>query len=233
MVKGADRALGGCRSSIDLLQDRSLSNAPSSPLSRPSKSNLEHERTHVRTHRHRHTRGRSVSSPSGEPPQVSRTRSKGRGEAELDGDTSSWRGEPPRRTGLEQAGSYQRDLRRRGADGGQFLRSPPARQPQECPTPTQRELAVFLHSQPWARHLRDSAAPQRLCPVEGALDNGPTACLASWQTAAANCLLVPWAAQLALGWTVQNGSKWGSRQARGGTSFVFRRPQSPHPSTEF
>lgn len=50
MVKGADRALGGCRSSMDLLQDRSLSNAPSSPLSRPSKSNLEQERTHKRTH---------------------------------------------------------------------------------------------------------------------------------------------------------------------------------------
>lgn len=46
-MKGADRALGGCRSSMDLLQDRSLSNAPSSPLSRPSKSNLEQERTHA------------------------------------------------------------------------------------------------------------------------------------------------------------------------------------------
>lgn len=51
LVKGADRALGGCRSSMDLLQDRSLSNAPSSPLSRASKSNLEQERTHMRTHR--------------------------------------------------------------------------------------------------------------------------------------------------------------------------------------
>lgn len=61
-MKGADRALGGCRSSIDLLQDRSLSNAPSSPLSRPSKSNLEHERTHMRTHRHIHKRN-SVPSP--------------------------------------------------------------------------------------------------------------------------------------------------------------------------
>lgn len=50
LVKGADRALGGCRSSMDLLQDRSLSNAPSSPLSRPSKSNLEHERGHTSAH---------------------------------------------------------------------------------------------------------------------------------------------------------------------------------------
>lgn len=63
-MKGADRALGGCRSSIDLLQDRSLSNAPSSPLSRPSKSNLEHERTYMRTHRHIHRRN-SVPSPPG------------------------------------------------------------------------------------------------------------------------------------------------------------------------
>lgn len=60
LVKGADRALGGCRSSMDLLQDRSLSNAPSSPLSRPSKSNLEQERTHRRTHE-----STSVSRPWG------------------------------------------------------------------------------------------------------------------------------------------------------------------------
>lgn len=58
LVKGADRALGGCRSSIDLLQDRSLSNAPSSPLSRASKSNLEQERTHMHAHRRN-----SVPSP--------------------------------------------------------------------------------------------------------------------------------------------------------------------------
>lgn len=63
LVKGADRALGGCRSSIDLLQDRSLSNAPSSPLSRPSKSNLEQERTHKRTYRRN-----SVLSPLASPP---------------------------------------------------------------------------------------------------------------------------------------------------------------------
>lgn len=62
LVKGADRALGGCRSSIDLLQERSLSNAPSSPFSRPSKSNLEHERTHMRTRRHIY-KGNSVPSP--------------------------------------------------------------------------------------------------------------------------------------------------------------------------
>lgn len=62
LVKGADRALGGCRSSMDLLQDRSLSNAPSSPLSRPSKSNLEQERTHMRTHR-----TNSVPSPLASP----------------------------------------------------------------------------------------------------------------------------------------------------------------------
>lgn len=67
LVKGADRALGGCRSSMDLLQDRSLSNAPSSALSRPSKSNLEHERTHVRTHGQR-GRTREPRPPARLPP---------------------------------------------------------------------------------------------------------------------------------------------------------------------
>lgn len=49
LAKGAD---GCCRSSMDLLQDFSFSSAPSSPLSSPSKSNLEGEqaRTHTRAH---------------------------------------------------------------------------------------------------------------------------------------------------------------------------------------